>query len=879
MSSTVNTETKRLPPEFLARMSPFKKGGLLPQDGQDVAGNQRLRDQLIDQINVKERATAKANNLTYVSRCMDILHITLCFDGTNNHEPSDKLTSPPSTSNVARLFHASLGSTDNKSVQDEGFYAYYIQGVGTEFKEIGEFEPEDWGLKGAIGGENRVNWGLTRLIDVLRRACGEPRLNPKDAYALVQQMGTTVKEDMLGASLFKDSHTRRKQALQAPLLELQKKIEDMHARSAIPEIQALRLYVYGFSRGAAEARAFATWLEALTQVEVNGETCYLFAGLPISIAFLGLFDTVASVGVAYVAPFAAGHMGWADGSLRLSDSEKFLERCVHLVSAHEQRACFPLDSIRRKANSKDPNCRSTYRRNTFEYLYPGMHSDVGGGYPPGDQGKSLAGSEEVLSQIALHHMYHEAYQTGAPLQAPRDALSKIQRERRPWIAMDESTELEFTVSPTLIDRFNHWLFAQDNGPLEEVMDREAALITGWRINRYAHGLFQNTKAFQHVRGYRQEGPSPDMTDEEIKAFEFLHELQLKDDAALRRGESLPERSEATVKQQEEAQEIKRNYEQRVGARQPIALNTAKAFEPSLDERQLKRAMDEFARDYKPSWGLSEDDWPIFGAKTLNVLLGGLVYLTNEQDEAEEYARMRKEGQENYQRLFNERGQPQDDEESQAIIALFDDQVHDSRAWFMNAALGEREIWSDYFRYRAIFFDDESNKRLSLLATAGQVIGVAVAVGSIGLSIKRRDPRYLVGLFLPSLGIPVFRGKVGMPEISAFDSLTNLALPMLENVDSVREFTRDTGSVLKLAEALPLPPVLSEKNADTATLMEILKAQQAAEAEREAQEQAAQRQKESNGLLGKVLGTLNAMPEKDRTAWLAQISKAAGAPVS
>ncbi|MPQ71092.1 MULTISPECIES: DUF2235 domain-containing protein [unclassified Pseudomonas] len=877
MSSTVNTETMRPAPEFLARIPPFKKGGLLPQDAQDVARNQRLRDQLIDQINVKEQAVAKANNLTYVSRCMDILHITLCFDGTNNHEPSDKLASPPTTSNVARLYHASLGDAEEDQrggPSQAGFYRYYIQGVGTEFKEIGEFEPEDWGLKGAIGGENRVNWGLTRLIDVLRRACKEPPLKSSDAYTLVQQMGTTVTEDMLGASLFKDSHTRRQQALQAPLLELQKKIEDVHARSAIPEIQALRLYVYGFSRGAAEARAFATWLEALTQVEVNGETCYLFAGLPISIAFLGLFDTVASVGVAYVAPFAAGHMGWADGSLRLSDSERFLARCVHLVSAHEQRACFPLDSIRRKANPKDPNCRSTYRRNTFEYLYPGMHSDVGGGYPPGDQGKSLAGSEEVLSQIALHHMYHEAYQIGAPLQVPGIALSSRQREHRPWLEMSGETAAEFEVSDNLIDRFNHWLFAQDNGPLEEVMDREAALITGWRIDRYAKERFKGTSAWAHVRGGKEEGDSNDMTAKEREAFEFLHAQQLEEDAARHRGQRKPERDAATAQQYKDAEEIKHSYEKRIGAQQPIPLNTAKAFEPNLDFLQLKKAMDEFRRDYGQKWGLREDfSETLNTANVMNVLLGGLIYLTNEQDEAEEYARMRKEGEENYQRLFNEQGQPRD-EEAQAIIALFDDQVHDSRAWFMNAALGEREIWSDFFRYRAIFFDDESNKRLSLLATAGQVIGVAVAVGSIGLSIKRRDPRYLVGLFLPSLGIPVFRGKVGMPEISAFDSLTNIALPMLSGLGAVREFTQDTGSVLKLAEALPLPPVLSEKNADTAPLMEVLKAQQAAEAERKAQEEEAQKKEESSQLLGKVLGTLNSMPEKEKAAWLAQVSKAA-----
>ena len=877
MSSPLSTDNRRPSPEFLSRIPPFKKGGLLPRDWQEVNKNYRVQQRVLEQAHEKEEQAAEAEHRGYARRCLNVLHITLCFDGTNNHEPSDKLSKPPSTSNVARLYHASLGDPENKrgGANQEGFYRYYIQGVGTVFKEIGEFKPENMGLMAAVGGENRVNWGLTRLIDVLKKATDGSYLDPGDAYALVQQMGTTVTEEMLGASLLKDSHTRRKQALQVPLQELQKKIEDVHASGAIPEIQALRLYVYGFSRGAAEARAFAAWLEALTQVEVNGETCYLFAGLPISVAFLGLFDTVASVGLAYVAPFAAGHMGWADGSLRLSDSEKFLERCVHLVSGHEQRACFPLDSIRRKANPKDPNCRSTYRRNTFEYLYPGMHSDVGGGYPPGDQGKSLGGPEEVLSHIALHHMYHEAYQIGAPLQVPGEALSSQQLEHRPWLEMDAATHKAFDVSETLIDRFNHWLFAQDNGPLEEVMAREAALITGWRINRYAQGLFQNTKAFQHVRGYRQEGPSPDMTDEEIKAFKYLHKLQLEDDAAERRGLSKPERDAATEEKYKESKKTKEEYEERVGAKPPIVFNTNKAFEPSLDERQLKRGMDDFRRDYEQKWGFKEGAEESWGfANIFNALLGGLVYLTNEQDEAEEYARMRKEGQEQDQRLFNERGQPRDDDETQAIIALFDDQVHDSRAWFMNAGLGEREIWSDYFRYRAIFFDDESSKGLSLLATAGQVIGVAVAVGSIGLSIKRRDPRYLVGLFLPSLGIPVFRGKVDMPQISAFDSLTNIALPMLKTVGAVREFTRDTGSVLKLAEALPLPPVLSEKNADTAPLMEILKAQQAASAERKAQEEAAKKQEESSQLLGKVLGTLNSMPEKEKAAWLAQVSKAA-----
>ncbi|MEE3509748.1 hypothetical protein QN399_26605, partial [Pseudomonas sp. 10C3] len=64
--------------------------------------------------------------------------------------------------------------------------------------------------------------------------------------------------------------------------------------------------------------------------------------------------------------------------------------------------------------------------------------------------------------------------------------------------------------------------------------------------------------------------------------------------------------------------------------------------------------------------------------------------------------------------------------ARTLTDFFDEQVHDSRAWFMNStALGEREVFSDYFRYRCIFFDTESNKSLSPVARAGQVIGVGI----------------------------------------------------------------------------------------------------------------------------------------------------------
>ncbi|WP_043301351.1 T6SS phospholipase effector Tle1-like catalytic domain-containing protein [Pseudomonas sp. M47T1] len=822
MSEPLNPDPGKTGADYVSKIDVFDSRGLLPHGPKDVAFNyrQQLRTERQIELAVMHEAWT-ANRPFCGAPCMQVLHVTLCFDGTNNHEPSDAKSKPPTTSNVARLYHSSLGPLPGQQYHAGalGFYRYYIPGVGTEFKEIGEFEPSDAGLKYGTGGENRINWGLTRLLDALQQACGEPYLPPEEASALVQQMGTSTLQDALGASLLTSGHARRQQVLQAPLQARQEKIETLHRQKAIPLIKAMRLYVYGFSRGAAEARAFARWLEDLTQVEVAGETCYLLAGIPVCIAFLGLFDTVASVGMAYVLPFAAGHMGWADGTLRLSDSEKFLERCVHFVSAHEQRGCFPVDSIRRKADPNDPDCPSTYRTGTVEYVLPGVHSDVGGGYPPGDQGKSLGAGKHVLSQIALHYMYAEAYAIGAPLQAPRHVLDPDQIHFYPWIAMEPETADEFDVSDTLITTFNTWQSTLIDGPLEDVLAHQAAQITGWRIHRYANQFLHNTQGYHAVY-------NTDMKPHEAKAFAALHQRQLQDDMALRKGETPAPRSETEQARHADLLQIKADYEKRLGLKTPINLNTSKAFEPLLDQRQLDNAMADFRRDYIPEWGLREGGEAFSTGTLINALAGGLVYLTNEQDEAAEYSQLRRMGNRAYHRLFDEQAQVR--EGMLPIVQLYDQYVHDSRAWFMNAALKERELFSDYFRYRCIFFDNESNKALSLLATAAQVLGVAVAVGSIGLSVQRKDPRYLVGLLIPSLGIPVYRGKLGAPVVTAFDSLTGLKLPMQELPHKVRAFTQQTGAVLELVKTLAPTEPLGQANATTADLQKVLAAYQALE---------------------------------------------------
>ncbi|EMN0831506.1 DUF2235 domain-containing protein [Providencia rettgeri] len=97
--------------------------------------------------------------------CCKSLHISLFFDGTNNNEPNDTGSTPPHPSNVAKLYHAS--APENRQANESGFYAYYIPGVGTPFPQIGTYDYYSSGLQFAVGGEDRINWGLVQLCNTL----------------------------------------------------------------------------------------------------------------------------------------------------------------------------------------------------------------------------------------------------------------------------------------------------------------------------------------------------------------------------------------------------------------------------------------------------------------------------------------------------------------------------------------------------------------------------------------------------------------------------------------------------------------------------------------------------------------------------------------
>ena len=114
-----------------------------------------------------------------------------------------------------------------------------------------------------------------------------------------------------------------------------------------------RIVVFGFSRGAALARKFAS------------RTLDTYPDLRIS--FLGVFDTVAAMdGVHTKGEAISSDVVFENGTLNPR-----VVRAVHIVSLDEDRVAYEPTLINRDEENPD---RIT------EVWFPGVHSDIGGGY-------------------------------------------------------------------------------------------------------------------------------------------------------------------------------------------------------------------------------------------------------------------------------------------------------------------------------------------------------------------------------------------------------------------------------------------------------------------------------------------------------------------
>ena len=651
--------------------------------------------------------------------CCKTLHISLFFDGTGNNLNNDLYESAtPHPTNIARLFRATVGAghaggtghhdraqrlTDAPGTGNGQYFKYYMPGVGTPFAEVGDLNYSTAGLAGAYFGEERINWGLLMLIDALRRTLGLPRQDNMSLRAAVQAMGTlpgleSIKGQANRATVFHQ---------QLKLIEQPLRLALAQPNPGASKLLGLKLYVYGFSRGAAAARAFVSWLNTLMRYRP-----YLKLGdldIPLSVEYLGLLDTVASVGIADILPGADGHMSWADGNQELPGGG-LVKRCLHLAAAFEQRLCFPLESIRRESGA--------YPVNSVEVIYPGVHSDLGGGYPPGDQGKAVGRDDRLLlSQIALHDVYADAFLHGAPLKVPPGS-QPIGLRHELWRAMETSVEVEFGVSHELALRFNTWRQVTLGLPpvqqplpteqieryqpltsttsLEQAARTQLGWITAWRIDRYAFASLKQAPFYRKASDTEAEDAARDKAKTQRNQNQAAVEKRRRQQLAIEREGRTPKR--------------------------PLEPGV-KDFDPDMGQTQLREAAEEFAAAYRDPDHLASSLSRVLPANMPPLVVLRIITA----DARVECRQMKAAGQARVGQLFpppagyrshldaNTRGRVDEaantHEPPGLLRALFDDQVHDSRAWFLYS-LG-REPMGSYFRERMVFFGEASRRELAL----------------------------------------------------------------------------------------------------------------------------------------------------------------------
>ncbi len=351
--------------------------------------------------------------------CRDVVHVMLFFDGTGCNRFDADATK--SWSNVARLFFAARDEPKNNT------YPIYISGVGTKYNlpsrywgESLDAWAEDNTLGGAAGtgGDRRLDGGSSQANDALEKAL----LNSaRNEGGKVQK----IAEKMEGEGFQKMVASLGKHRL----------------------IKTINFSVFGFSRGAALARAFSNRLA--NDLKVGGSAGYQYHGVDARINFLGIFDTVASFGLP-----GKNWGGWTPKALEISSK---VEMCHHYVAAHELRYSFPVDLIR------DQN---GYGTNMLERVYPGVHTDVGGGYEPGKQGR-----KDTVARIPLLHMLGEAITYGTRLHS-FDFL----KENRPGLAERLAVDKETTAA------YKKYMAAcgAKGGSVEKQVERHMQLYYAYR---------------------------------------------------------------------------------------------------------------------------------------------------------------------------------------------------------------------------------------------------------------------------------------------------------------------------------------------------------------------------------------------------------------
>lgn len=464
-----------------------------------------------------------------VGSCFQKLWFSFFFDGTGNNLDADVISQKHS--NVAKLYNAHMGDENTGGVGKStknypGIYRFYVPGIGTYFQDIGDPGGTDAGLGAGAYGDARLAWAL-KMFDA--------------------EMATHIAS----------------------------------ANNPANKIIEVNIAAFGFSRGAALARAFIhDFVKHRCKELASDQWILKSAKCPVKIRFLGLFDTVASVGLAMSAnnmekidaikgntlshisarlavhhqtrpailafnlqgrPGADpapgkynGHAQWGD-RLRIPE---MVDEVRHFVAGHEIRNSFPLDSV--SVKGKDGGFRTL--GNFHEYVYPGVHSDIGGSYRPGEGGLNEAPNTK-LGLIPLRQMYEFALAAGVPF------LSES--------AWEEFNRQDFAVNSKIFGDFQHYFskFDKPAATLGDSFNAHMKLYYSWRFHSIAKKRAGDKSERERIKKsddrFKKEGASIQKRIAELQAkhSSTLSVVEVRTwnrDDYLEHSDSVPERA-ATLK--------------------------------------------------------------------------------------------------------------------------------------------------------------------------------------------------------------------------------------------------------------------------------------------------------------------------------------------
>jgi uncharacterized protein (DUF2235 family) len=193
-----------------------------------------------------------------------------------------------------------------------------------------------------------------------------------------------------------------------------------------------RIFIFGFSRGAYTARALAAMLYKVGLLTKGNEELISFAwdtfknerdkdlytgfrytfSRRVPVHFLGLWDTVSSVGWA-----------WSPQYLQFTANNPIVEVVRHAVALDERRTYF-----RQNLWGHEPG----FVTDIQQVWFPGVHCDVGGGY---------AAAEAGLSQIALHWMVGQAEKFGLRIHSKAKAAILPAQDAGKYVAANAAAPI------------------------------------------------------------------------------------------------------------------------------------------------------------------------------------------------------------------------------------------------------------------------------------------------------------------------------------------------------------------------------------------------------------------------------------------------------